>query len=154
MTFVEPYTSTQLLDSLVLNRINHIQTFDNHLLTSFKRHNESNVHWSSVCYSSSLKGKLPARRLTADSQGVRWPGTEVRRWCNDETLTSYFKQVAMDSLSRFYLYSFNSLHEQFYNQIYFLKFLTVVTLIASSSPYLIPLLFPNFPTGNPYLFDL
>lgn len=154
MTFVEPYTSTQMLNSLVLSRINHIQTFDNHLLTSFKRHNESYEHWSLVRYSSSLKGRLPARRLTADSQGVQWPGTEVWRWCNDETLTSYFKQVAVDSLSRFYLFSFSSPHEQFYNQIYFLKFLIVVTLIASSFPYLIPLLFPNFPTGNPYLFDL
>lgn len=69
-------------------------------------------------------------------------------------MTTCFKQVAVDSLSRFYLYRFNSLHEQFYNQIYFLKFLIVVTVIANLFPYLIPLLFLNFPTGNPYLFDL
>lgn len=63
-------------------------------------------------------------------------------------LTICFKQVDPDSLSRFQLYSFNSSHEQFYNQTCFLKFLIIATIIASLFPYLIPFPSPNFPTGN------
>lgn len=70
-----------------------------------------------------------------------------------KTLATCFKQVALDNLGRFYLYSFNSLHEQFYNHVCFLRFLIMVTIIGSLFPYLIPLLSPSFPAGNNYLLD-
>lgn len=60
-------------------------------------------------------------------------------------LTICFRQVDPDSLSRFQLYSFNSSHEQFYNQTCFLKCLIITAIIASLFPYLISFCPPTSP---------
>lgn len=61
-------------------------------------------------------------------------------------LTIWFKQVDPDSLSRFQLYSFNSLDEQIYNQTWFLKFLIITTIIASVFPSSFPFRPPTSPS--------
>lgn len=66
--------------------------------------------------------------------------------------TLLFKQVALDNLGNFYLYNFIGFLEQFYNQICFLKFLAMVTIVTSLFLCFFYPLLPNFPTGNHYLF--
>lgn len=61
---------------------------------------------------------------------MTWDGcVKLAPWWNCDHLL--FKQVALDSLGCFYLCSFNGLHELFYNQFCFFKFLKMVTIITS-----------------------
>lgn len=69
---------------------------------------------------------------------MMWDGCrKLAPWGNCDHLL--FIQVALKSLGCFYLYSFNSLHEQFYNQFLLPKFVEMTKIIASLLLCLFPL---------------
>lgn len=98
----------------------------------------------SICFQHPLLGARLQMGL------MTWDGyVKLEPWRICEHLL--FKQLALDSLGCFYLYSFNGLYDKFNNQFLLPKLPKNDYQLVPCS---FPLLPPRFPTSNNYRFDL